>query len=355
MTYSCQRVRRGCGLRGWRVRSAFMAPPFCQRLLHRSTSLRPAGQHGCTGRHRRLVTSITRGAGTGLGRRLDRQEVPRWRSRCRSVQSSTCGSPSPTSSGPGPLHRAARLPASIHRADTSAPTARTAPMGSVIRRVTFPSGGETLTGTLFTPPDPADGRLPAVVVAGGQTCVKEQMAGRYAERLAAHGYAALAFDFRGFGESTGEPRDDESPARKVEDLGNALTFLARRPDLDPGRLAALGIGVGAGYVAVAAADDPRLRALALVAPGLQDPEIVRARYGGAEGVAERVARGEAARRRYEQTGQVDYEPVVTPSDPPPLTDYFLNPDRGGVRQWSNRYAVMAYPEWLAFDPISAAS
>jgi hypothetical protein len=27
MTYSCQRVRRGWGLRGWWVRSAFMAPP----------------------------------------------------------------------------------------------------------------------------------------------------------------------------------------------------------------------------------------------------------------------------------------------------------------------------------------
>jgi fermentation-respiration switch protein FrsA (DUF1100 family) len=227
-------------------------------------------------------------------------------------------------------------------------------MDHASRRVTFPSEGETLTGVLFTPPDPP-GRLPAVVVAGGQTCVKEQMAQRYAERLAARGCAALAFDFRGFGDSTGVPRDYESPARKVEDVRNALTFLASQPDLDPGRLAALGIGVGAGYAAVATAEDPRLRALALVAPGLQDGEIVRARYGGPEAVAERVARGRAAQRRYEETGEVDYEPVVTPGDPAPLTDYFLNPDRGGVPQWSNRYAVMAYPEWLAFDPISAAS
>jgi fermentation-respiration switch protein FrsA (DUF1100 family) len=228
-------------------------------------------------------------------------------------------------------------------------------MDHASRRVTFPSDGETLTGVLFTPEGPPPGRLPAVVVAGGQTCVKEQMAQRYAERLAARGYAALAFDFRGFGESTGVPRDYESPSRKIADIRNALTFLADQPDLDPGRLAALGIGVGAGYAAAAAAEDPRLRALALVAPGLQDAEIVQARYGGAEGVAERIARGEAAERRYEQTGEVDYEPVVTPADPPPLVDYFLNPDRGGVPQWSNRFAVMAYPEWVAFDPISAAS
>jgi uncharacterized protein len=227
-------------------------------------------------------------------------------------------------------------------------------MDHASRRVAFPSQGETLTGVLFTPPGPPPGQLPAVVVAGGQTCVKEQMAQRYAQRLGARGYAALAFDFRGFGESTGEPRDLESPARKVDDLRNALTFLAGQPDLDPGRLAALGIGVGAGYAAVAAAEDPRLRALALVAPGLQDGEVVRARYGGAQGVAERLATGQAAQQKYEQTGEVDYEPVVTPSDPPAMVDYFLNPTRGGVPRWSNRFAVMAYPEWLAFDPVSAA-
>jgi uncharacterized protein len=228
-------------------------------------------------------------------------------------------------------------------------------MDTVSRRVTFPSGGETLVGTLFMPAGPPDGRLPAVVVAGGQTCVKEQMAGRYAGRLAARGYAALAFDFRGFGESSGEPRDYESPSRKVEDIHGALTFLADQPGLDPDRLAALGIGVGAGYVAVEAASDRRVRALALVAPALQDAEIVQARYGGPEGVAERIARGEAAQRRYRETGQVDYEPVVTPADPPAMTDYFLNPERGGVARWSNRFAVMAWPEWVAFDPIGVAS
>jgi fermentation-respiration switch protein FrsA (DUF1100 family) len=227
-------------------------------------------------------------------------------------------------------------------------------MDTVSRHVTFPSGGETLAGTLFTPLGPPDGRLPAVVVAGGQTCVKEQMAERYAGRLAARGYAALAFDFRGFGESTGQPRDYESPSLKVEDIHGAFTFLAGRPGLDPGRLAALGLGVGAGYVAVEAASDRRVRALALVAPGLQDPEIVQARYGGAEGVAERIARGEAARRRYQETGQVAYEPVVTPADPPAMTDYFLNPERGGVARWSNRFAVMSWPEWVAFDPVGVA-
>ena len=189
-------------------------------------------------------------------------------------------------------------------------------MDTVTEPVSFISGGETLVGRLVVPAGLQNGRLAAVVIAGGQTCVKEQMAERCARRLAEHGYAGLAFDFRGFGESGGRPRDYESSVRKIEDLRSALSFLAGRSAIDPGRLAALGIGVGAGHVAVEAADDPRVAALALVAPGLQDSQIVQDRYGGAEGVEERRARGEAARRRYEQSGQVDYEPVVSPDDPP---------------------------------------
>jgi fermentation-respiration switch protein FrsA (DUF1100 family) len=225
---------------------------------------------------------------------------------------------------------------------------------TVTEPVSFVSGGETLVGRLVVPTGPVNRRLPAVVIAGGQTSVKEQMAERYANRLAEHGYVGLAFDFRGFGESGGRPRDYESPGRKIEDLRSALSFLADRTTVDPGRLAALGIGVGAGYVAVEAADDRRVAALALVAPGLQDGQIVRDRYGGARGVAERRARGEAARHKYEETGQVDYEVVVGPDDPPGVVGFFLNPDRGGVPEWSNRFAVLSWPEWLAFDPISAA-
>jgi uncharacterized protein len=205
-------------------------------------------------------------------------------------------------------------------------------MDTVTNPVSFTSSGEALVGRLVVPAGLPSGRLPAVVIVGGQTCVKEQMAERYAHRLAEHGYAGLAFDFRGFGESGGRPRDYESPGRKVEDLRSALSFLADRPLVDPGRLAALGIGAGAGYVAVEAAGDPRVAALVLVAPGLQDGQIVQDRYGGAEGVAERRARGEAARRRYEHTGQVDYEPIVSPGDSPGVVGFFLNPDRGGIPQ-----------------------
>ena len=57
-------------------------------------------------------------------------------------------------------------------------------MDTVTEPVSFISGGETLVGRLVVPAGLQNGRLAAAVIAGGQTCVKEQMAERYARRLA---------------------------------------------------------------------------------------------------------------------------------------------------------------------------
>src|SRR5687768_17178020 len=73
-----------------------------------------------------------------------------------------------------------------------------------INRVTFTSEGETLVGHLHLPATYRAGdRLPAVLVAGSWTTVKEQMADLYARRLAEKGFAALSFDYRFYGESGG--------------------------------------------------------------------------------------------------------------------------------------------------------
>jgi fermentation-respiration switch protein FrsA (DUF1100 family) len=225
-------------------------------------------------------------------------------------------------------------------------------------KVTFDSEGVTLTGNLFLPDDTDSGPLPAVVVAGTWTSVKELMADRYAEQLAAKGYAALSFDFTGFGESGGEPRDVENPARKVSDIHHALTFLAGHPAVDGDRLGALGICAAAMYMSGNTADDPRVRSLALVAPWLHDAAVCEDAYGGAEAVAERIKTGREARSRYDETAEVDYVPVVSATDEraamPYDIDFYLNPERGGIPAWPNRFAVMAWPDWLTYDAIALA-
>ncbi|MEU4396576.1 alpha/beta fold hydrolase [Kribbella sp. NPDC023855] len=225
-----------------------------------------------------------------------------------------------------------------------------------MNKVTFDSDGTTLTGNLYLPEGKE--RAPGVVVAGTWTSVKELMADRYAERLADRGYAALSFDFTGFGESGGEPRDVENPARKVRDIHHAVSFLQNHPAVDGEQLGALGICAAAMYMSDNAAHDPRVKSLALVAPWLHDAAICEAAYGGADAVAEKIKLGREARSRYDETGEIDYVPVVSTTDPraamPYDIDFYLNPARGGIPAWPNRFAVMAWPDWLTYDAIALA-
>ncbi|MBO2465017.1 alpha/beta hydrolase [Actinomadura violacea] len=225
--------------------------------------------------------------------------------------------------------------------------------------VRFADDAAKLAGHLFLP-DPAGriGPVPGVVVAGTWTSVKEQMADRYAEELARRGFAALSFDFTGYGESGGRPRDYESPELKVQDLRAAADFLTRHPAVSDMHLGALGVCAGAMYVSAFAAEDPRVRSLALVAPWLHDRRLCEENYGGPEGIEAKKAAAAEARRRYEDSGQVAYVPVVSGSDPdaamPFDIDFYLNPKRGGIAQWPNRFAVMAWPGWLDFDAVAIA-
>jgi hypothetical protein len=82
----------------------------------------------------------------------------------------------------------------------------------------FFRGDLRLAGRLFRNTDRLDVRQPAIMVTGSWLIVKEQMPELYATRLAERGYTTFTFDFCGFGESAGEPRQAEIPDRKIADL-----------------------------------------------------------------------------------------------------------------------------------------
>ena len=158
--------------------------------------------------------------------------------------------------------------------------------------VTFESNGNTLKGILYKP-EGATAALPAAIVTGAWTTVKEQMPGTYARELAARGFAALVFDFTGWGESSGDRRYVEDPAVKTADIHAAATFMTGRDDVDNARLSGLGVCASSGYMAEAVAENDNLQKLALVAPWLHDPEMAEVIYGGHDTATGLIAASEA--------------------------------------------------------------
>jgi len=229
-----------------------------------------------------------------------------------------------------------------------------------MNKVKFQSEGLTLTGNMYFPANfDAAKKHPAIVVSGSWTTVKEQMAGLYAERLAKEGFITLAFDFRNFGESEGQPRFYESPALKKIDIKNAVTFLGNQPEIDSERIGAFAVCAGAMYTLMAAAEDKRVKAVVTTASWLHDSEAVKLFYGGEEGVQHRINAGLASKKKFAETGEVDYVPSISETDPAAAMygpyDYYLNPNRGAVPQWSaNKFAVMSWVDWLTTNPMPSA-
>jgi uncharacterized protein len=78
--------------------------------------------------------------------------------------------------------------------------------------------------------------------------------------LSEFGYVTLRFDMRGCGKSEGE-FGRVICLEQVEDLGNALTFLARHPTVDPDRIGVIGSSFGGAVAVYAGGTDPRIAAV----------------------------------------------------------------------------------------------
>lgn len=135
------------------------------------------------------------------------------------------------------------------------------------RHVTFHSAGILVAGDLYLPDD-TSGKLPGIVLANAITATKGINLPYYAEALANAGFAALAFDYRTWGESGGEPRFQIVPYDQQQDIRNAVTWLGAQPEVDAEKIGAWGISIGAAHLLHLGAYDRRLKAIVCVATGL---------------------------------------------------------------------------------------
>jgi fermentation-respiration switch protein FrsA (DUF1100 family) len=220
------------------------------------------------------------------------------------------------------------------------------------RTVSFENEGTTLSGTLYLPENHDGGPLPTVVVTGAWTSVQEQMPANYAREMAGRGFAAFTFDFRGWGKSGDLPQNvrfKEDPTAKTSDIRAAFEFVSTLPEVDGRQINGLGICASAGYMVDAVAGNDLVNRIGLVAPWLQNGEIVEAVYGGAEGVAGLISVSQAAEAAGGQiipaAGPEGAEGVLMP-----IGGYYYEADRGGIPEYDDKWNNAGWEGWLTYHP-----
>lgn len=141
--------------------------------------------------------------------------------------------------------------------------------------ISFSSGDGTCTGWLFEPEAPS-GSVPCVVMAHGFGACKEGRLDAFAERFAAAGFAALVFDYRHFGTSTGEPRQLVDIKRQHADWRAAIAHARGLEGIDPSRICLWGSSFSGGHVVWVAAEDPRIAAVVSQVPHASGPKTMAA-------------------------------------------------------------------------------
>ena len=128
----------------------------------------------------------------------------------------------------------------------------------------------------------SDGRRPCVVLANGLGGTVDSGLLPFAERFAAAGIDALAFDYRCFGASDGEPRQLISVPRQLEDYAAAIAFARSLDGVDPRRIVLWGSSYSGGHVVPAAVADGHVAAAISQVPNMDGLAALvnLARYAG---------------------------------------------------------------------------
>ena len=137
--------------------------------------------------------------------------------------------------------------------------------------VTFQVKGTSISAWLYLPED-LSAPVPCIVMGHGFGGTKDMIMESYALRYQEAGFAVLAFDYRHFGESEGEPRQLMWIPYQLEDYAAAIEYArGLRGEIDPARIALWGTSASGGYGMVIAAKDKNIACVCAQCPGL-DPQ-----------------------------------------------------------------------------------
>jgi cephalosporin-C deacetylase-like acetyl esterase len=220
-----------------------------------------------------------------------------------------------------------------------------------VERIHFYSEGARLAGMLYLPADvKEDEKRPGIVLCHGFTGIKELILPHYAQIFADNGFVALAFDYRGFGESDGT-RGRLLWHEQLADIRNAVTYLSTWPSVDAGRIGVWGTSYGGALAPYALAVDERIKA-GVGQLGFADGYAAATRRLPEEAIEGfRVMIEEDRRRRVLDNNPLYADAMLLASDPEMST--FFEKEAQKMPQLIGREIMVQFIEaHLEFSPIS---
>src|SRR5258707_3860659 len=143
----------------------------------------------------------------------------------------------------------------------------TTPNNPSAKRVTVQiptSSGDAIEAWVYKPE--GSGPHPVVVMAHGIGGIKAGGLAPFAERFRDEGFVAIAFDYRNFGGSGGQPREVLSVPRQRADYSAVIGWAVKQTFIDPRQIIAWGTSFAGMHVLELAVSDNRLAAAIAQAP-----------------------------------------------------------------------------------------
>jgi hypothetical protein len=176
--------------------------------------------------------------------------------------------------------------------------------------------------------------------------------------MADKGFIYLAYDPYSFGDSEGEPRNNEHAHYKMESFRDAISYVGTLDFVDKSKIYGLGVCASGGYVPLVAATDKRLAAVATVS-GMMDN---KASYFGIMTKEQLMPIFEAAnegRQKAYETGEMEYFDALNMANIPEEEkatnegyDYYMT-ERAGA-QTNPNYSHLAPKTLFENAPMTSA-
>lgn len=123
---------------------------------------------------------------------------------------------------------------------------------------TFLSAGVLCAATLHLPDNHDGSALPAILIIHGWGGIQEALTPPFCQAFTKAGFAVMTFDYPGWGDSQGLPRNRINPWQRVRDADAALAHMKSMPEVDTRRVVLWGSSFGGGHTLELAAEHPSL-------------------------------------------------------------------------------------------------